>query len=53
MKTSILDKDVEGKAILELAGRKQHSDGLRELGEDEPPMTEEMKRKMNTIPKLL
>ena len=47
---SILDKDVEAKAILELAGRKQHSEGLRDLTEDEPEMTAEMKRKMNTIP---
>ena len=49
---SILDVDVEAKAILELAGRKQHSEGLRELAEDEPVMTEEMKKKMNTIPKM-
>ncbi|WAR12882.1 MEAK7-like protein, partial [Mya arenaria] len=51
-KTSILDKDSGAKAILELAGRKHHSEGLRELREDEE-MTDEMKRKMNTIPKLL
>lgn len=51
-KTSILDKDVEARAILELAGKKQHSEGIRELTEEEAPMTEEMKKKMNTIPKM-
>ncbi|KAL4234356.1 TLD domain-containing protein 1 [Mactra antiquata] len=53
VKTSILDKDVAAKAILELAGKKQHSEGLRELAEDEKEMTEEEKKKFNTIPKLL
>ncbi|XP_045192773.2 MTOR-associated protein MEAK7-like [Mercenaria mercenaria] len=52
-KVSILDKDVGAKAILELAGRKQHSEGIRELEEEEAPMTEEMKKKMNTIPKMM
>ena len=49
---SALDKNLEAKAILEMAGKPQLSEGIRELEEDEPPMTEEMKRKMNTIPKL-
>lgn len=49
---SVLDKDIGAKAILEMAGRKSHSDGLRELGEEECPMTDEMKRKMNTIPSM-
>ncbi|KAH3772580.1 MTOR-associated protein MEAK7-like [Dreissena polymorpha] len=52
-KTSILDKDLAAKAILELAGKTQHSEGIRDLIEDEPEMSAEMKRKMNTIPKLL
>ena len=53
MKTSILDKDVAAKAILEMAGKKQHSEGLRDLAEDEGILSDEMKKKMNTIPKLL
>lgn len=28
--SSILDKDNTAKAVLEMAGRKQHSEGLRE-----------------------
>ena len=50
---SALDKNIEAKAILEMAGKPQLSEGIRELEEDEAPMTEEMKRQMNTIPKLL
>ena len=49
---SALDKNIEAKAILEMAGKPQLSEGIRELEEDEP-MTEEMKQKIKTIPKLL
>ena len=50
---SALDTNLEAKAILEMAGKKQHSEGLRDLGEDESKMTDEERRKFNTIPKLL
>jgi hypothetical protein len=50
---SILDKDSGAKALLELAGKKQHSEGIRDLEEDEAPLTEEMKKKMNVIPKMM
>ncbi|KAK3589313.1 hypothetical protein CHS0354_026970 [Potamilus streckersoni] len=49
-KKSILDKDATAKAFLELAGKSQVSEGLREPMEEE--MSEEMKKKMNTIPKM-
>ncbi|KAK3086094.1 hypothetical protein FSP39_013480 [Pinctada imbricata] len=51
-KRSILDRDPESKAMLELIGRHQASEGIRErdLKDEE---TEEMRKKMNTIPKLL
>ena len=52
-KVSILDRDAGAKAILELAGKKQHSEGIRDLEEDEAPMSEEMKKKMNVIPKMM
>lgn len=38
--------------MLELMGRTQVSEGFKELDEDED-QSEEMKKKMNTIPKLL
>lgn len=52
VKKSILQRDPESKAMLELMGRTQVSEGFKELDEDED-QSEEMKRKMNTIPKLL
>lgn len=48
---SILDKDATAKAILELAGKTRHSEGVRDMTEDEE-MSEEMKQKMNVIPKM-
>lgn len=33
---SVLDSNLEEKAILELAGRKQYSDGYRDPVRDEP-----------------
>lgn len=52
VKKSILQRDPESKAMLELMGRTQVSEGFKELDEDED-QSEEMKKKMNTIPKLL
>lgn len=52
VKKSILQRDPESKAMLELMGRTQVSEGFKEVDEDED-QSEEMKRKMNTIPKLL
>ncbi|XP_061196760.1 MTOR-associated protein MEAK7-like [Saccostrea echinata] len=51
-KKSILQSDPESKAMLELLGKTQASEGFREHDEDDD-QSEEMKRKMNTIPKLL
>ena len=53
MKKSILQGNTESKAMLELIGKTQASEGFRELEDEEEEQTEEMKRKMNTIPKLL
>ena len=53
MKKSILQGNTESKAMLELIGKTRASEGFRELEDDEVEQTEEMKRKMNTIPKLL
>ena len=53
MKKSILQGNTESKAMLELIGKTRASEGFRELEDDEEEQTEEMKRKMNTIPKLL
>lgn len=44
--------DTESKAMLEILGKHQHSEGMRER-EEEEDLSEEMKRKMNTIPKML
>ena len=41
---SALDKNIEAKAILEMAGKSQLSEGICELGENDP-MTKEMKPK--------
>ncbi|XP_048762250.1 MTOR-associated protein MEAK7-like [Ostrea edulis] len=51
-KKSILQSDPESKAMLELLGKTQASEGFREHDDDDD-QSEEMKRKMNTIPKLL
>ncbi|KAL5022138.1 hypothetical protein ScPMuIL_001293 [Solemya velum] len=48
---SILDRDPESKAMLELLGKTQVSEGLREP--EEEVMTEELKKKYNTIQKLI
>ena len=53
MKKSILQGNTESKAMLELIGKTRASEGFRELEDEEEEQTEEMKRKMNTIPKLL
>ncbi|KAJ8302653.1 hypothetical protein KUTeg_019049 [Tegillarca granosa] len=50
-KKSILDKEPEAKALLNLIGKEQRSEGFQEREDDD--MSEEMKRKMNTIPKLI
>lgn len=50
-KKSVLN-DTESKAMLEILGKHQHSEGMRERDEEED-LSEEMKRKMNTIPKML
>ena len=49
-KKSVL-KDTETKAMLEIMGKTRHSEGLKEV-EDDEDMSEEMKKKMNTIPKM-
>ena len=53
VKKSILQGNTESKAMLELIGKTRASEGFRELADEEEEQTEEMKRKMNTIPKLL
>ena len=53
VKKSILQGNTESKAMLELIGKTRASEGFRELEDEEEEQTEEMKRKMNTIPKLL
>nr|XP_022335964.1 TLD domain-containing protein 1-like [Crassostrea virginica] len=53
VKKSILQGNTESKAMLELIGKTRASEGFRELEDEEEEQTEEIKRKMNTIPKLL
>ncbi|CAG2199486.1 unnamed protein product [Mytilus edulis] len=45
-------QDTESKAMLEILGKHQHSEGYKER-EEEEDMSEEMKKKMNAIPKML
>ena len=49
-KKSVL-QDTESKAMLEILGKQQHSEGFKERDEDEF-VSDEMKKKMNTIPKM-
>ena len=49
-KKSVL-QDTESKAMLEILGKQQHSEGFKERDEDEF-VSDEMKKKMNAIPKM-